>query len=103
MHVVVKVDAEKAKCWSDKELLIQWHKGFKGTLLTQKFVKGEDLNSFELQTVNECISEYRKRLIDISWFMRSLSEPIVRMANKEDKCTGRFYLLPSMALSLRAS
>ena len=89
--MVIKVDADKAKQWSDKEVLIQWHKGFKGKLLTRKYLKEEDLNSFELQTVNECITEYRKRLIDISWFMRSLSEPIARMANKEDKCTGRFW------------
>jgi hypothetical protein len=89
LHVVLKVYADKAKCWSDKEVLIQWHKGFKGTLLTHKYLKEEDLNQFELQTVNECITEYRRRLIDISWFMRSLSEPIARMANKEDKCSGR--------------
>ncbi|MGB6135533.1 MAG: transposase [Shewanella sp.] len=91
LHVVVKVDTDKAKQWSDKEVLIQWHKGFKGTLLTQKYLKGEALNQFERQTVDECVTEYRKRLIDISWFMRSLSEPIARMANKEDKCTGRFW------------
>ncbi|MCT8987496.1 transposase [Shewanella phaeophyticola] len=91
LHVVLKVDPDKVRQWSDKEVLIQWHKGFKGTLLTQKYLKGEDLNQFELQTVDECITEYRKRLIDISWFMRSLSEPIARMANKEDKCTGRFW------------
>jgi hypothetical protein len=42
-------------------------------------------------------------LIDISWFMCSLSEPIARMANKEGQCTGRFYSPPFMALSLRAS
>jgi hypothetical protein len=41
--------------------------------------------------VNDCITQYRQRLVDISWFMRSLSEPISRMANKEDKCTGRFW------------
>ncbi|MDD8058926.1 transposase [Shewanella metallivivens] len=91
LHVVVKVDTDKAKQWSDKEVLIQWHKGFKGTLLTQKYLKGEALNQFERQTVDECVTEYRKRLIDISWFMRSLSEPIARMANKEDECTGRFW------------
>jgi len=91
LHVVVKVDADKAKNLSDKDVLIQWNKGFKGTLLTHKFVKGEDLNEFELKTVNDSIIQYRQRLIDISWFMRSLSEPIARMANKEDKYTGRFW------------
>jgi hypothetical protein len=34
---------------------------------------------------------YKKRLTDISWFMRSLNEPIARQANKEDKCTGHFW------------
>jgi REP element-mobilizing transposase RayT len=91
LHVVVKVDADKVKHWSDKDVIMQWHKGFKGTLLTQKFVKGEDLNKCERKTVNNCITQYRQRLVDISWFMRSLSEPIARMANKEDKCTGRFW------------
>ncbi|WOT04480.1 transposase [Shewanella youngdeokensis] len=91
LHVVLKVDVNKARHWSDKEVLLQWHKGFKGTLLTQKFVKDEALNEFELKAVNDCIIQYRQRLADISWFMRSLCEPIARMANKEDKCTGRFW------------
>ncbi len=90
----MKIDADKAKGWSDKDILIQWHKGFKGILLTPKLVKGEDLNKFEHKTVNDGIARYRQRLVDISWFMRSLCEPITRMANKEDKCTGRFYSLP---------
>ncbi|PKH02538.1 Mobile element protein [Psychromonas sp. MB-3u-54] len=103
LHLVVKVDADKANNWTDKDVLVQWHKGFKGTLLTQKFVKDKDLNELELKTVNQCITEYRHRLIDISWLMRSLSQPIAKQANKEDNCTGHFYSLPSMALTLRAS
>ncbi|TMP19174.1 Mobile element protein, partial [Pseudoalteromonas ruthenica] len=34
---------------------------------------------------------------------RLLNEDIARRANKEDNCTGRFYSLPSMALTLRAA
>jgi hypothetical protein len=103
LHIVLRVDAEQAKRWSDKEVLIQWHKGFNGTLLTHSFVKDEALDEFELKTVIDSIAVYRERLTDISWFMRALNEPIARMANKEDGCTGRFYSPPSMALTLRAS
>jgi REP element-mobilizing transposase RayT len=66
LHAVIKVDADKAKHWSDIEVLVKWYKDFKGTLLTQKFVKGEDLNEFEIKPVNDCITQYRQRLVDIS-------------------------------------
>ena len=39
----------------------------------------------------ESCEKYRERLCDISWFMRELNEPIAKMANNEDKCTGRFW------------
>jgi hypothetical protein len=87
LHVVLKVNADKANSWSDKAVLVQCYKCFKGTLLTQKFVNNENLNEFELGTVHDCITKYPRRLIDISWFMRSLSEPIARQANKKDSCT----------------
>jgi hypothetical protein len=103
LHIVLRVDAEQAQLWSDKEVLIQWHKGFKGTLLTQRFVKDEPLDEFELNTVQDSIAVYRERLTDISWFMRCLNEPIAVQANQEDSCTGRFYSSPSLALTLRAS
>ena len=37
------------------------------------------------------MAEVRSRLSDISWFMRALSEPIARLANKQDECTGHFW------------
>lgn len=91
LHVVLRIDTDKAKAWSDKDVLTQWHKGFKGTLLTHKYLKDEPLDEIELITVQDTIAQYRERLIDISWFMRALNEPIARMANREDNCTGRFW------------
>jgi hypothetical protein len=74
-----------------------------GTLLSQKYAKGEALSVSETISLEETVTIYRMRLYDISWLMRDLNEYIAREANKEDKCTGRFYSLPSMALTLRAS
>ena len=39
----------------------------------------------------EIVAEYRARLANLSWLMKSLSEPIARKANAEDKVTGRFW------------
>ncbi|MGO1248050.1 MAG: transposase, partial [Oceanisphaera sp.] len=77
--------------WSDITVVKQWHRIFKGTLITQKFARGEAIEAYEIRHLNERIVEFRNRLIDISWFMRCLNEPLARAANKEDKCTGHFW------------
>jgi len=103
VHVVLYVDKDEANAWGTDEVLSRYHKLYKGTLLTQKYVREEALSPKERITFNEIIKEYRRRLFDMSWLMRDLNEYIAREANKEDHCSGRFYSLPSMALTLRAS
>ena len=67
--------------------------------MSQQFMRNELLSNNEWISLNETIAIYRQRLYNISWLMASLSELIARQANKEDGCTGRFYSLPSMALT----
>ncbi|KZN33286.1 transposase, partial [Pseudoalteromonas luteoviolacea] len=46
-HIVLYVDDKKAKRLNDKAILIRWHKQFKGTWLTHKFINGEPLTNSE--------------------------------------------------------
>jgi hypothetical protein len=43
VHLVLHVDVLKAQGWSDKQVLALWHIVYKGTLLTQKFMRDETL------------------------------------------------------------
>ncbi|MEH6394453.1 transposase [Pseudoalteromonas sp.] len=90
-HLVLHVDSKKAERINDRAIAIRWHKAFKGSDLTRRFAKGDTLSSTEAATVSDNIKQYRKRLMDISWFMRSLNEYIARRANKGDNCKGRFW------------
>jgi REP element-mobilizing transposase RayT len=91
LHLVLHADSEQVKNWSTLDVLTRWHKLFKGTLLTRKYQREQSLTKFEMEIVEETAQVYKQRLIDISWFMRALNEPIARQANKEDKCTGHFW------------
>jgi REP element-mobilizing transposase RayT len=91
LHLVLHVNIEQVKDWTTLDVLTRWHKLFKGTFLTKKYQREQPLTKFELEMVEETAQIYKERLVDISWFMRALNEPIARQANKEDKCTGHFW------------
>ncbi|TMP59972.1 transposase, partial [Pseudoalteromonas citrea] len=90
-HTVLYVDDVKANRLSDKAVIIRWHKLFKGTILSYKYLQGERLDSAQQYFLNKDIEQFRERLSSLSWFMRVLNESIARKANKEDNCTGRFW------------
>jgi hypothetical protein len=74
-----------------KEVVRRWHQLYQGTLLSQKYQRGDALSKGETISLEETVTIYRQRLYDISWLMRNLNEYIAREANKEDGCTGRFW------------
>ncbi len=91
VHVVVHVDPAGAGGWSDEEVARRW------TLLFPARVDGEiDADACQrmawvLTGNSDRIALLRHRLGDLAWFMRCLSEPLARLANQEDRCTGRFW------------
>jgi len=90
-HLVLSVDQARALGWDDREVARRWMRLFGGLPLVRSFAAGETLSDAQLAAADLRIREYRRRLFDISWFMRCLNEPIARMANAEDNVTGRFW------------
>jgi hypothetical protein len=63
---VLYIDLETANGWSDREVVVQWHKLFNGTDLTQKFAKGDVIEECMVTPLKHLIAIYRSRLSDIS-------------------------------------
>lgn len=91
LHLVLCVQQDQALAWDDREVGRRWMVLFGGNALVRSFVAGEALSEAQLDIAYRKIAEYRRRLFDISWFMRCLNEPIARQANAEDNVTGRFW------------
>lgn len=90
-HVVLRVNRNLAHSWSDDEVIERWTRLFRGPLLIQQYQAGSTLGDAERKTVRDIAGVWRRRLHDISWFMRGVNEFMARRANAEDDCTGRFW------------
>jgi REP element-mobilizing transposase RayT len=90
-HLVLKLCPEQLDELDDDEVIERWRALFKGPLLIQRYLDGDDLKPFERITVADIVNVWRKKLASISWFMRCLNQPIARQANLEDECTGKFW------------
>ncbi|NOZ10166.1 MAG: transposase [Gammaproteobacteria bacterium] len=90
-HVVIRIDDERAKDWTEKEVIDRWSRLFGVPVLVARYESGETRTEAEQNKAREIISIWRERLADLSWYMRSLNEHLARLANAEDHCKGRFW------------
>ena len=90
-HIVVRMDKQRCTALSNREVAQHWLSLFKAPELVKRWMRGEILNKAELFVVDTLLALWRRRLCDLSWFMRCLNEYIARKANEEDHCTGRFW------------
>jgi len=91
VHVVVRIDPGAAAAWSDEEVAERWVRLFPATTDGEVDSQACRLKEQTLLGNSERVAVCRQRLGSLSWFMRSLNEPIARRANQEDACTGRFW------------
>jgi REP element-mobilizing transposase RayT len=90
-HLVLRIDAHKASEWSETQVIERWRKLFNIPPLINRYLRGEYTSKAEISKARMVIADWRDRLSNISWFMRSLNEYLARKANEEDQCTGRFW------------
>ncbi|NKB35073.1 MAG: transposase [Pseudomonadales bacterium] len=90
-HLVLFVNEEKAKNWSDEEVIRHWTAIFpRNAAIIETLRKNANSRKAQKQLIQQ-VDSWRERLMDISWFMRCLNESVARQANKEDDCKGRFW------------
>ncbi|MGY3917432.1 transposase [Aeromonas australiensis] len=90
-HLVLKVEADKAAAWDQREVAERWAALFQWPLLVRRWYQGDPLIEPELAVVQQLIATWRERLHSISWFVRLLNENLARQANLEDGCKGHFW------------
>ncbi len=92
LHVVLRVRPDLVQEWSDEEVALRWRLLFlPRDETTGEKVEPEQHDLDRITSDPNCVVKLRGRLTSLSWFMRCLNEPIAREANREDKCTGRFW------------
>jgi REP element-mobilizing transposase RayT len=92
LHVVVRTRPDVVKEWTADEVAQRWWRLFpqrRNEIGTPAEPTEFELNAIRNDTNG--LKEKRRRLKDISWFMRCLAEPIARRGNKDDQVSGRFW------------
>ena len=91
LHVVLRTRPDVVAAWSDKQVALRWLQIFPGKRIDEQLGDPTSTDVEALAKDSERILLVRSRLSDISWFMKALSEPIARMANRQDEVTGHFW------------
>ena len=92
LHVVVRTRPDVVTPWSDDDVARRWWNLFPKRKNKDK--SPAEPTEEELAKINNSPSgmkEKRRRLSNLSWFMKCLCEPIAKEANREDKVRGHFW------------
>lgn len=77
-HAMLHVDKERADQWPMDDVISRWYQLYRGNLLVDSYLKGDELSSAHFSAVVDVVDIWRRRLYDISWFMKCLNEHCYR-------------------------
>lgn len=83
-HVVLHINTDKLAALNDDAIVSRWQ-------MLHRLPDWFDHADTDRCRIAQTIGLWRERLGSISWFMKSINEPLARFANKEDGCKGRFW------------
>ena len=92
LHLVLRNRPDIAEQWSAEEIALRWCRVFPSRDdATGEPVEPDEHDLAMLMANYDRLAKLRKRLANLSWFMRCLCEKIARAANHEDGTSGRFW------------
>ena len=92
MHLVIRTRPDIISGWTDDEVALRWWSLFpqrRGPSGAAQQPTTEELN--HIRNDASGLADRRRRLVSVSWFMKCVSEPIAKRANREDEVTGHFW------------
>lgn len=93
LHLLLRLDPDVAKAWKDTEVIDRWFKLYPPRGTDRKPLPPAKLKELVAKRLGDpkWIAETRDRLSSLSWFMKCLKEPLSRLVNKAEKCSGAFF------------
>ena len=91
LHLLVRLDPEVARGWSDEDVVRRWGRLFpprdkarQVAPVSEEWVQARLKDARWVATAHE-------RLQSLSWFMKCLKEPLSRLANREEQTRSAFF------------
>ena len=91
LHLLLRLDSRKAQEFSAGEVARRWCRLFPLRDISGKALAVTDARVRRFADDATWVAKIRGRLSDLGWFMKCLKEPLARLANRADGCTGAFW------------
>ncbi len=91
LHVILRNRPDLRDALTDRDVAERWRRLYPRHFPEAAPQDAREQDILRMLAAPERLQLLRERLGSISWFMKSLSEPIAKRANQEDHCKGRFW------------